>query len=536
MGRPVPFGMHRGLLALAFIGAIVPWQSADLGFDQACRGVPATIVGTPGPDRLVGTPGDDVISGAEGDDVILGRGGDDVLCGGGGNDRIAPGTGDDVADGGPGANTLSFAHSRVPVMVDLTNQTALDGGTDLVASFDRVIGSRFGDVLLGSDAGESLLGRGGDDRVEGRGGDDQLRGGSGDDEIVGGAGVDRGSGGPGTNRCQAEAVSECTAGPVPSVVFLAPGGDDSAGGATPDSAVLTVGRGMDLLMDDGGTLFVLPGRYRQGAFFDGDHAAGGFRISGVGGRPTFDGTARRDFGVFCTQCHRLAVEWLRVVGFTDIGVGATLSTNVTLRYLEIVDNGHRARHPSWELEGYGIHVDGSSGVVIEHNVLTGNGPDPPAPGRLLGTAINTYGNQDVVIRHNRAHHNHGAGILVEDSRGALVEANEIYENDLDASAEGWWDGGIWIDGGSDVVLRDNLVHDNRGVGIEVSDEERQLPTGYVLEGNVSTGNYFGIYLWNFRTTDWPEEAIVLLGGDNDFSGNACRDVWIAPRTDFATCP
>ncbi|MBM3695076.1 MAG: CapA family protein, partial [Actinobacteria bacterium] len=37
-----------------------------------CRGRPATIVGTAGPDVLVGTPGDDVIAGRGGNDLILG--------------------------------------------------------------------------------------------------------------------------------------------------------------------------------------------------------------------------------------------------------------------------------------------------------------------------------------------------------------------------------------------------------------------------------------------------------------------------------
>ena len=47
-----------------------------------CRGVPADIVGTMGPDRLIGTAESDVIHGLRGDDEIRGRGGDDRICGG----------------------------------------------------------------------------------------------------------------------------------------------------------------------------------------------------------------------------------------------------------------------------------------------------------------------------------------------------------------------------------------------------------------------------------------------------------------------
>jgi parallel beta-helix repeat protein len=159
-----------------------------------------------------------------------------------------------------------------------------------------------------------------------------------------------------------------------------------------------------------------------------------------------------------------------------------------------------------------------------------DGPNPPVfPDRLLGTGINTFGLTHAIIRNNLSHDNHGGGILVEDSVDVLVEGNEIYGNDLDAwDADRWWDGGLWLDGGRDVVVRDNVFHDNLGPGIEVSDEDGQSPTGYVLEGNISTGNYYGIYIWSFGSSDWLE-AEILERNNNDFSGNTRRDVWIQRR-------
>ena len=88
----------------------------------------------------------------------------------------------------------------------------------------------------------------------------------------------------------------------------------------------------------------------------------------------------------------------------------------------------------------------------------------------------------------------GAGILVEDSTNVLVEGNTIFDNDLDVTADEWWDGGIWLDGGRDVTIRNNVFRNNRGPGIEFSDEDIQRPRGYVLENNISTGNYFGSYI------------------------------------------
>lgn len=525
---------RTAVAAILFVGLVFlpPVGRAE---GSTCRGFPVTISGTAGPDDLRGTPGDDVIAGLEGDDLIRGLGGHDVFCGDGGDDRIIPGRGRDIVDGGVGTDVLSYHDSRFPVLVDLHRGNAIGNGVDRVIAVERVVGSEYGDVLIGGAEADRLDGGSGDDRLLGGDGGDYLSGGPGDDEVLGGPGFDLVDGAGGSDLCDGESTSSCASGLPRPAVFVSTGGDDHGDGNTPQTAVRTLQRAVHLI-GGGGTVFVLPGRYREGLSLDGELPDTPIRIAGVGGRPILDGEETRTLGIFCHGCRGLIVEWLRVVGFTDIGVGATLSTGVGLRHLRVVGNGHRVQLTGWELEGYGIHVDESIGVVIEDSQLSDNGPTPPRPGLLLGTAINTFGNRDVIIRRNRAHHNHGAGILVEDSVGVLVEANEVFENDLDASIEGWWDGGIWIDGGAAVVIRANVVRDNQGVGIELSDEERQSPTGYVLENNVSTGNYWGIFVWNFETTAWPDSSIVLLGTGNTFDGNLCGDVWIAPRSDYAPCP
>ena len=97
--------------------------------------------------------------------------------------------------------------------------------------------------------------------------------------------------------------------------------------------------------------------------------------------------------------------------------------------------------------------------------------------------------------------------------------------------DGWWDGGLWIDGGHDITARNNIFHDNLGPGIEVSNEDNQEVYGYVLENNISTGNYFGIYIWNFGTNDFPDKSILKMVG-NTFENNTQQDIMI---TDWE-CP
>lgn len=114
-----------------------------------CKGVEATIVGTPGANVLRGTGGKDVIQARAGDDVIRARGGKDLICAGGGDD------------------------------------TARGGGGD-----DRVIGAGGDDVLGGQGGDDVLKGGRGRDLLKGGGGDDALRGGTGNDKCRGGGGKD----------------------------------------------------------------------------------------------------------------------------------------------------------------------------------------------------------------------------------------------------------------------------------------------------------------------------------------------------------
>lgn len=110
--------------------------------NPTCRGVVATIVGTPGADVIVGTTGRDVIAALAGDDIVRGRGGNDLICGGLGDDRI-----------------------------------------------------------VGSRGLDRIYGNAGSDRLFGGAGPDRLFGGMGDDLLAGRAGNDRLDGGPGTDSC-----------------------------------------------------------------------------------------------------------------------------------------------------------------------------------------------------------------------------------------------------------------------------------------------------------------------------------------------
>jgi len=114
-----------------------------------CRGVRATIIGTPGNDQIAGTGGRDVVATLGGDDRVVTRGGRDLICVGKGNDYVSAGSAADRVFAGPGR--------------------------------DRVLGRGGPDVLKGN---------GGNDLLKGNRGGDRLRGGRGFDRCYGGSGSD----------------------------------------------------------------------------------------------------------------------------------------------------------------------------------------------------------------------------------------------------------------------------------------------------------------------------------------------------------
>jgi len=109
----------------------------------SCRGIPATLIGSPGDDTLAGTGGPDVIVAFGGNDTIVSRAGRDLICAGAGSDYVGAGSAADRAFGGAGK-----------------------------------------------------------DRLAGRGGQDLLKGGSGNDRLFGGRGSDRLRGGGGVDVCR----------------------------------------------------------------------------------------------------------------------------------------------------------------------------------------------------------------------------------------------------------------------------------------------------------------------------------------------
>ena len=173
---------------------------------------------------LDGGDGDDTLIGGSGDDVLIAGTGANVLVGGDGNNRFVGGGNDTMIggvnsdyyqvhfstvvlnDAGGGGDTIDLTAAQAGVTLNLSNttgtpQTVFPGSTlALNGSFEKLIGSRHGDVLRTSTSGTTLEGGGGGDRLISTAAGTILDGGDGDDVIeianasgtfLGGAGNDR---------------------------------------------------------------------------------------------------------------------------------------------------------------------------------------------------------------------------------------------------------------------------------------------------------------------------------------------------------
>ncbi|MBT4036090.1 MAG: right-handed parallel beta-helix repeat-containing protein [Candidatus Marinimicrobia bacterium] len=309
-------------------------------------------------------------------------------------------------------------------------------------------------------------------------------------------------------------------------IYVSIDGNDSSDGKSVNNPLKTLGAAFSKV-HPGGRIFILGGTYKEGLGLQKfGSSADTITIEGITGSVILDGENERTIGIYAEDCHNLVFKNITIQNYTDVGLAVSTCNGLTIQNMTVKNNGHAVKLTDWEFEGYGIHVDYSQNVLIEGVEALGNGPHPKSASNIvLGTGINTYGNENVIIRDNSSHDNTGGGLLIEDSDHVLAEGNELYGNDGDASVDGWWDAGLWLDGGSDVILKNNHCYNNIGAGIEVSDEDRQSPTGYILENNICTENTFGIFIWNFGSSTWPDSSIIT-SISNQFSNNVQQDIWI----------
>ncbi|WP_426227121.1 cadherin-like domain-containing protein [Pararhizobium sp. DWP3-4] len=120
-----------------------------------------------GDDSVIGSDEAERIEAGAGDDFVEDNGGGDVVAGGAGNDTVlgAADGADDHYDGQSGFDTLDYSRAAHGVVIDFESgvATGLDIGSDVLMSFEQIIGSAQADVFSVNVSAAVLEGGAGDD-------------------------------------------------------------------------------------------------------------------------------------------------------------------------------------------------------------------------------------------------------------------------------------------------------------------------------------------------------------------------------------
>ena len=195
--------------------------------------------------------GGDLVEGGPKADALVGLSGDDTLLGRDLNDTLDGGLGSDLLKGGAGDDLVTYAHSTVGGMINVTTGVATFGAdTDKLFSVEQAVGSSFDDLIVGSLRDNAFWGGLGNDTIHAGRGQDTVYGEDGDDLLRGGAGNDEIYGGRGSDYIGADAGDDLLSGGAGADSLYGGDGHDSLlGGAGND--VLSGGAGADTL--NGGT-------------------------------------------------------------------------------------------------------------------------------------------------------------------------------------------------------------------------------------------------------------------------------------------
>lgn len=285
--------------------------------------------------------------------------------------------------------------------------------------------------------------------------------------------------------------------------YVSPNGSDDNSGTEIDEPLLTVQRGIDSL-DSGDKLIILPGVYNEACYFDSEEYDELVTIEGKSGA-ILDGKGIEYEGLIIECSSNIRVSGLEVRNYKCAGINVLDSSNIIVSDNKVHDNGFDSSDYEWDHEGYGINLKYSENTVTDGNIVYANGPSHEIIDKFgkLGTGINTYELYDSQIINNKIYDNRGGGILIEDGIDIIATGNTSKNHRVEAyydpkyPEEGkWWCGGIWIDGGSLVLVSNNSFVDNKA-GILISNFDEQEPYGYEIKKNKLSFNYYGIEIMDF---------------------------------------
>ena len=311
----------------------------------------------------------------------------------------------------------------------------------------------------------------------------------------------------------------------------------------------------------GSTVYVMNGVYNEKVTFPkSGSAAGGYIVlqNYPGDSPVIDGTGLAISGTtaLVTMTGRSYVKligfeirnFIKSPGGSGVPVGIYMSGSGS--YIEIRNNKvHEIQNSCASCNAHGIAIYGSSTVTsISHLIIDGNEVYNGKFGNSESMVLN--GNVELfTVSHNIVHDNDNIGIDFIGYEGTAKPTNNTIDVDrardgscvdnivynIDSSPNPAYDGersadGIYVDGGTRILIERNIVHDT-DIGVELASEHKGKTTSYItvrnnfIYNNLEVGIAFGGYdtkrgstlysnivnntlYHNDRLNDWGSELYV----------------------------
>lgn len=310
--------------------------------------------------------------------------------------------------------------------------------------------------------------------------------------------------------------------PASAGLYVSAGGDDANDGS--EAAPL---RHIQFALDrarPGDTVYVMDGVYNERVAFNTSGSAGGGYITlqnYPGAAPVLDGTGLPLEG----RPGMVVIEnmaYIKLSGFEIRNLKAGGAPNIfpagiwvrgTGDHIEIRNNVvHHIENSCAECGAHGIAVYGSESASIHDIILDGNEVRDNKLGWSESLVLN--GNvEKFTVSNNRIHDNDNIGIdligfegtapdpAVDRARDGVVAGNLVYNIDSfgnPAYGEERSSNGIYVDGGTNIVIERNIVH-HTNIGIELASEHGGKNTSFIIVRsnfvyrNTQVGIAFGGY-------------------------------------------
>lgn len=247
----------------------------------------------------------------------------------------------------------------------------------------------------------------------------------------------------------------------------------------------------------------------------------------------YSGTSISGAAIQISDRNNVRVEGLEIRNIRGGSTPMAIRVDGASKNVSIVNND--VHHVESSSNAHAIGVFGTKSSPIQNVVIAGNRVHDLKLGQSEAVVIN--GNVDgFKITDNKIYNSDNIAIDIiggegvgragtDKARNGVIARNEISNVDSrrNPTYRSACAAGIYVDGGSDVVIEDNIVR-NANYGIELASERKGWRTERITvrRNTLESNNLAGISLGGGNNSNGGADNITIE--DNDFRGNA-RTIW-----------